>query len=98
MAVHLSWLHTRQSICSLLPCRQLPDRIQEALYRREMKMSEFSRSCSVSCGTSVCGLLWNSCQRGLSPCMPYCTVSERCQDGILHQWTERLVEQEIRIG
>jgi hypothetical protein len=36
----------------------LPDRIREVLSRREMKMSEFWRSCSVSCGTSMFGLLW----------------------------------------
>jgi hypothetical protein len=35
------------------------DHIREELYRREMKMSEFWRSCSVSCGTSRFGLLWN---------------------------------------
>src|SRR5882724_2873833 len=53
MAALRSWLHTQQSICSLLPCRRLPDCIREVLYHREMKMSEFSRSCSVSCGTSM---------------------------------------------
>src|SRR6266436_4078518 len=83
MAVRRSWLRTRQSICSLLPCRQLPDHTREVFYRREMKMSEFWRSCSVSCGTSICGLLWNSGQWGLGPCMSYCTVSGRCQDGSL---------------
>src|SRR6266478_138197 len=60
MAARRSWLHTRQSLCSLLPCRRLPDRIREALYRREMKMSEFWRSCLVSCGTSIFGFLWES--------------------------------------
>src|SRR5882724_10215179 len=83
MAARRSWLRTRQSLYLFLPCWRFRDRIREVSYRREMKMSEFWRSCSVSCGTSVCGLLWNSCQRGLSPCMSYCTVSERCQDGIL---------------
>jgi len=29
---------------SLLPCQQLPDRIQEASYHRRMQMSEFWRS------------------------------------------------------
>src|SRR5689334_5247329 len=57
MAARRSWLHTLQSICSLLPCRRLPDHIREELYRREMKMSEFSRSC------------WSPAGR---PCLVYC--------------------------
>src|SRR5882672_469658 len=60
MAARRSWLHTRQSLCSLLPCQRLPDRIREALYRRGMKMSEFWISCSVSCGTFLFGFLWES--------------------------------------
>src|SRR6266850_3855489 len=60
MAERRSWLHTRQSLCSLLPCRRLPDRIREALYRRRMKMSEFWISCSVSCGTFLFGFLWEN--------------------------------------
>src|SRR2546426_8245755 len=63
MAARRSWLHTRQSLCSLLPCRRLPDRIREALYRREMKMSEFWISCSVSCGTFLFGFLWENSRR-----------------------------------
>src|SRR5713101_494431 len=59
MAARRSWLRTRQSICSLLPCRRLPDHIRAVLYRREMKMSESWISCSVSCGTSMFGLLWS---------------------------------------
>src|SRR5262245_23423878 len=67
MAAHQSWLRTRQSLGLFLPCRRLPDRIREVLYRREMKMSEFWRSCSVSCGTSMFGLLWESSRRFLNP-------------------------------
>src|SRR5260370_20833640 len=48
-----------------------------------MKMSESWLSCSVSCGTSLFGLLSGLSRQGLGPCMPYCTVSESCQDGIL---------------
>src|SRR5260221_4057043 len=78
-AAHRSWLHTRQSPYLLHPCRLLPDRIQEAWYHRGMKRSESWRSCLVSCGTSIYGLLWNSSQRGLGPCSSYCTVSKSCQ-------------------
>src|SRR6266849_10800562 len=60
MAARRSWLHTRQSLCSLLPCRRLPDRIREASYRRGMKMSEFWISYLVSCGTFLFGFLWES--------------------------------------
>src|SRR6266849_11218837 len=60
MAARRSWLHTRQSLCSLLPCRRLPDRIREASYRPVMKMSESWLSCSVSCGTFLFGFLWES--------------------------------------
>src|SRR5229473_3178780 len=69
MVARRSWLHTQQSLCSLLPCRRLPDRIQEALYRREMKTSVSYRSCSVSCGTSMFGLLWG---RSLRVWVPAC--------------------------
>src|SRR5258707_2204743 len=57
MAARRSGLHIRQSPRSLLPCQQLPDRIQEASYHRRMKMSEFWRSCLISCGTSIFGFL-----------------------------------------
>src|SRR5712664_565866 len=67
MAAHRSALHIRQSSCSLLPCQRLPDRIQEASYHRRMKMSEFWRSCLVSCGTSVFGFLWKSSRRSWVP-------------------------------
>src|SRR6266852_7141686 len=60
MAARRSWLRTRQSLCSLLRCRRLPDRIREAWYRRGMKMSESWLSCSVSCGTFLFGFLWES--------------------------------------
>src|SRR6266852_9434784 len=60
MAARRSWLHIRQSLCLLLPCRRLLDRIREALYRRGMKMSEFWISCLVSCGTFLFGFLWES--------------------------------------
>src|SRR6266849_5571219 len=60
MAARRSRLRTRQSICSLLPCRQLPGRIRGALYRRQMKMSVSWISCSVSCGTFLFGFLWES--------------------------------------
>src|SRR5713226_9329941 len=60
MAARRSWLHIRQSLCSLLPCRRLPDRIREASYRRGMKMSESWLSCSASCGTFLFGFLWES--------------------------------------
>src|SRR6266852_9727916 len=63
MAARRSALHIRQSSCSLLPCQRLPDRIQEASYHRRMKMSEFWRSCLVSCGTSIFGFLWKSSQQ-----------------------------------
>src|SRR5216684_4344227 len=63
MAARRSGLHIRQSPCSLLPCQRLPDRIQEASYHRRMKMSEFWRSWSVSCGTSVFGFLRESSQQ-----------------------------------
>src|SRR5437867_9158520 len=67
MAVRRSWLRTRQSLCLFLPCRRLPDRIREALYRHEMKMSEFSRSCSVSCGTCMLLVYCGSGAESLSP-------------------------------
>src|SRR5881296_1486349 len=53
MVVRRSALRIRQSLCSLLPCQRLLARIQEASYLPGMKMSEFWRSCLVSCGTSV---------------------------------------------
>src|SRR6266481_3796714 len=107
MAERRSWLRTRQSLCLFLPCRRLPDRIREELYRREMKMSEFWLSCSVSCGTSMFGLLWKWSRRFLVPAFSYCTVSGGCQDGILRKQmgsrhgsraARLLVVQEIRIG
>src|SRR5712692_7170948 len=60
MAARRSWLHIRQSLCSLLPCQRLPDRIREAFYRPGMKMSESWISCLVSCGTFLFGFLWES--------------------------------------
>src|SRR6266852_9528839 len=82
MAARRSWLRIRQSPCSLLPCRRLPGRIRQVSYHRGMKMSESLRSCLVSCGTSMFGRLWGWSLRVLGPYMPYCTVSETCQDGI----------------
>src|SRR5437016_11591445 len=64
MVARPSWLHIRQSPCSLLPCRRLLDRIREVLYRRGMKMSEFWISCLVSCGTFLFGFLWESSGQG----------------------------------
>src|SRR5260370_7804910 len=77
MAARRSWLHTRQSLCSLLPFRRLPDRIREALYRRGVKMSESCLSCSVSCGTFLIGFLWESSRQVWVPkghIAPFLTV------------------------
>src|SRR2546430_8005976 len=43
-----SWLHTRQSLCSLLPCPRLPDRIREAS-RSEEHTSELQSQSNLVC-------------------------------------------------
>src|SRR6266704_1535188 len=92
MAVRRSWLRTRQSLCLFLPCRRLPDRIREALYRHEMKMSEFSRSCSVSCGTCMLLVYCGSGDQVLQQCESYLTQMRKGSNDA-HQVTAR--ESEI---
>jgi hypothetical protein len=74
-----SWLHIRQSLYLLRPCRRLPNRIREVSCVPGMKMSQPWRSYLASCGTSVCGLPWNGSERDWGPFRSYCAVFTSCQ-------------------